>query len=185
MKPAKADIRRLLYQGVCPWCGEGPFKAVLSHVSHAHGVTATDVRERAGINRTSSLTSPEYHANRLENGRRIAQRYPENLALGGRGRVTMRSGMLRDEGHENMRRRSQTEECREHMRCVQWLSVAFFAERPELRQQIGVKGGSSGWTEERREALRERNRTPEMREHARQRAVALNAERCAPTKGVS
>lgn len=53
-----------LKRGYCPYCGKGPYKSILVHVSRVHDVSAYRVREIADLGRESRLCSDQYSEER-------------------------------------------------------------------------------------------------------------------------
>lgn len=64
------EIREYLAIDCCPICGEGPWKAVASHL-RTHGYRADEVKRWAGINRTVALISTEYRDRKSAIGREL------------------------------------------------------------------------------------------------------------------
>lgn len=50
--------------GICPFCGAGPYKVIAMHTSRAHAVDGQELRERAGLFYSDSITDPQYHEER-------------------------------------------------------------------------------------------------------------------------
>lgn len=72
--PEQGRIRRAVRSGACPWCTAGPFGSIASHTWQAHGVSAAELRERAGLPRSASLTSDDTAERYRGSGR---ERYAE------------------------------------------------------------------------------------------------------------
>ena len=53
-------VREFLSAYLCPWCGAGPFKVVALHTNKFHGVGRIELRDAAGIPRSSKITPREY-----------------------------------------------------------------------------------------------------------------------------
>lgn len=52
--------RAKVFAGICPECGDGPFKALAMHTNQAHGIDRFELRRLAEIPRSTSIASPEY-----------------------------------------------------------------------------------------------------------------------------
>lgn len=74
-------VRRSVMVGVCPFCERGPFQVVARHVHDAHGISAAELREMAGLIKRTPMTSPEYHSSKSELAKR---QYREGKTLLGR-----------------------------------------------------------------------------------------------------
>lgn len=57
----EARMRAQILEGMCPICGRGPWKSPAVHTARMHGVGAAELREMAGLNRRTPITSPETH----------------------------------------------------------------------------------------------------------------------------
>jgi hypothetical protein len=55
------ELVALLRDGMCPVCGEGPYKMVLQHIRMRHGLNADEFRKRFGLNRTAHFVAPDTH----------------------------------------------------------------------------------------------------------------------------
>jgi len=54
-------LRQFISAGQCPWCDNHHSYIVLArHTNHAHGISAYELREMAGLNRYSSICDPDY-----------------------------------------------------------------------------------------------------------------------------
>jgi len=73
-------VREFIEVGICPWCGAGPFGLIASHVVRTHGIGRKELRDRAGLFHSASITSPEVRAKNKERGRRRG--YPEEARKG-------------------------------------------------------------------------------------------------------
>lgn len=61
----------------CPFCdSKKTYIVVAQHVSHAHGISAYELRELAGLNRNTSICDPDYSSDRAQ---AVKQRDPEEL----------------------------------------------------------------------------------------------------------
>jgi hypothetical protein len=63
--PSEQAFRANVEAGICPFCGLGPYKALAIHTGKAHAVDRFQLREMAGLPYSASITSPEYHAERV------------------------------------------------------------------------------------------------------------------------
>lgn len=57
--PTPGVLRECINAYVCWWCGVGPWKSLGTHTASAHGILAKEVRELAGLFRTSKICSPQ------------------------------------------------------------------------------------------------------------------------------
>lgn len=55
-------VRAMLAEGLCPWCGSGPYKSPLCHTFQAHGMHKREVRDLALVDLSYRFTSPELSA---------------------------------------------------------------------------------------------------------------------------
>jgi hypothetical protein len=60
--PPAGILREYIDAQVCWWCEKGPWKSLGTHTATAHGITAREVRELAGLFRTSKICSSDYTA---------------------------------------------------------------------------------------------------------------------------
>jgi hypothetical protein len=60
--PYSNEYRRCVLLGICPYCGRGPFKMLAGHTYRAHAVDKRELRDKAGLNYSDSILSPEQHA---------------------------------------------------------------------------------------------------------------------------
>lgn len=81
MKPFDQETLDVLREGVCPFCGRGPYVAVAQHISKAHGLPADQLREELGLNRNACLVLPELHSrlSRIATARLEDESYRESL----------------------------------------------------------------------------------------------------------
>jgi hypothetical protein len=64
------EIRAFIKQCQCPFCEDNRiFKSLAGHVTTAHGISAYELRELAGIGRSKSICSKEYHQEKVEVGK--------------------------------------------------------------------------------------------------------------------
>lgn len=56
------DALAAVTEQVCPFCGEGPFVVVASHVYRMHGITARDLRNMLGLYASKSICDPAHSA---------------------------------------------------------------------------------------------------------------------------
>ncbi|GAW54732.1 hypothetical protein PD653_2146 [Nocardioides sp. PD653] len=71
MPPSTEAIRRAVEALLCPWCGKGPFKLLARHTNHAHGIDRNELRDRAGLTYSASISSPDLHAQRSEHAQNL------------------------------------------------------------------------------------------------------------------
>lgn len=57
--PSKEALQAAIKSQICPWCGRGPFRALAIHTNAAHGVGRLELRDLAGVPRSSSVCSQE------------------------------------------------------------------------------------------------------------------------------
>lgn len=60
--PSQEALQAFIASQTCPWCGAGPFKMLATHTHSAHGVSAAEFRELAGLTRHAPLCSPDHSA---------------------------------------------------------------------------------------------------------------------------
>lgn len=76
--PSEKAFRANVEAGICPFCGQGPYKALAIHTGKAHAVDRFQLREMAGLPYSASITSPEYHA---EVSERAKKQFEAGLTL--------------------------------------------------------------------------------------------------------
>jgi hypothetical protein len=54
-----ASLRGAIDAQICPWCGVGPFKVLMSHTYQAHGVDSATFRGLAELSHRDKTCSPE------------------------------------------------------------------------------------------------------------------------------
>lgn len=64
------EIRENVLAGLCPFCGEGPFKVVAGHTTRVHDVDRFELRDLAGLFYSDSICDPDYAEERSELARR-------------------------------------------------------------------------------------------------------------------
>lgn len=69
--PSAASMRKFIQAQQCPWCGRGPWKVLATHTRSAHGVSAAELRDMAGLVKQASICSDEHQANTRERNRRV------------------------------------------------------------------------------------------------------------------
>lgn len=86
MDLSKLEIAR---EGICPYCGKGPYVVISTHVHHMHGLDRFEFRNDIGAYLSESLTDPDYHEKLVERGRRryIEEGGIEGLISGGKTHV--------------------------------------------------------------------------------------------------
>lgn len=57
--PSIDALRAAIQSQLCPWCGAGPFRILARHTVLVHGVSGMELRDMAGISRSSSICSAE------------------------------------------------------------------------------------------------------------------------------
>lgn len=67
----EGQIRAKVLEGICPFCGAGPFHVVAGHTVRVHDVGRRELRDLAGLYYSAQLTSPEYHDKRADLSRRL------------------------------------------------------------------------------------------------------------------
>lgn len=77
--PSPEEMRRSISNGECPFCGER-YKNIAVHTYHAHGVDRYELKEMAGIPKTTAVCAPELSEALSEVGKREAQNNPERIA---------------------------------------------------------------------------------------------------------
>lgn len=60
--PLQADWQEAVRNGVCPFCGSGPFVVVAQHVRHAHDMNRREFRDLLGVFYSESICDPAYSA---------------------------------------------------------------------------------------------------------------------------
>lgn len=133
-EPTMKEIREAAQSNMCPWCGKGPFKAVASHTVQAHGVTGDELRERAGIPRTASLTRDDYHEHmskwateRIEEDEEWREQFV--TMAGGRGSRPRANPWDREAFRERQKEVRQSEEFRRELSETLKEAWAAWAER--------------------------------------------------------
>lgn len=96
-------IRDIVGTGVCPWCGEGPFKVIAAHINKAHGIERYELRKLALLPKSAKLTGEsfsrkltEIHGERLREMNRSANTPERAKAIASLGREA-RSQILKIE----------------------------------------------------------------------------------------
>jgi hypothetical protein len=87
--PSAASVRKFIEAQVCPWCGTGPWQVMAGHTSKAHGISAAELREMAGLIKAASICSPDHSKVTSERSRRrwdSAESSPLAAFSGGKGR---------------------------------------------------------------------------------------------------
>lgn len=66
---SRKAVRLFIEAQLCPWCEEGPYKILASHTHRAHGISADELRELAGVTKTTSICDPDHSENCRERQR--------------------------------------------------------------------------------------------------------------------
>jgi len=100
--PSGKKLRRYISAGQCPWCNSGKaYRSIASHTSRAHGITGYELREMAGLNRSSKICDPEYSVSRSEQQKETAKRNLGFLNYDRSKIASFRKRGLRSEGQEH------------------------------------------------------------------------------------
>lgn len=86
--PPPEAIRAALDALSCPWCGAGPFRVPLGHISAAHGIDRFTVRDLGHIPTDQSLTEFEVHETRSEMMKKRGWPAPGVTSAGSKKRPT-------------------------------------------------------------------------------------------------
>lgn len=91
-----ADWLAAVKQGICPFCGAGPFIVVASHVQRMHGYDRREFRDMLGVYYGDSICDPDHSKLRAEHSRRMykegrtrigtTQGAPRNLSMAAKRR---------------------------------------------------------------------------------------------------
>jgi hypothetical protein len=73
--PASEEIRRLILDGTCPWCGRTNLLVPARHVTSRHGIDRRELRRLMGVRARTSICAPEQTERRRQHNLR-----PERLA---------------------------------------------------------------------------------------------------------
>lgn len=57
--PSQKAMREAIEAALCPWCAAGPYKNLAGHTYRAHGVSADEFREMAGLTKHQPVCSQE------------------------------------------------------------------------------------------------------------------------------
>lgn len=79
--PSKEALRAAIESQTCPWCGRGPFKRLAGHTNKEHGIDRVELRDLAGLPRSSSVCSPESS----EASRRALEARPDRMEISHKG----------------------------------------------------------------------------------------------------
>ena len=60
--PTPEGIRRYLDALLCPFCGKGPYKVPVLHITQTHGIDKKELREMAQVPLSASFTAPDTFA---------------------------------------------------------------------------------------------------------------------------
>jgi lambda repressor-like predicted transcriptional regulator len=78
--PGSEAFRRSVQNGICPFCGAGPFLVVATHCNKIHDVGRLQLREMAGLFYTTSIADPEYSARVSARMKKVMTEHPERVA---------------------------------------------------------------------------------------------------------
>jgi hypothetical protein len=73
--PASGEIRRLILDGTCPWCGRTNLLVPARHVTARHGIDRRELRRLMGVRARTPICAPEHTERRRQHNLR-----PERLA---------------------------------------------------------------------------------------------------------
>jgi hypothetical protein len=73
--PATAEIRRLILDGICPWCGRTNLLVAARHVTSRHAIDRRELRRLMGVRARTPICAPEQTERRRQGNLR-----PERLA---------------------------------------------------------------------------------------------------------
>jgi rRNA maturation protein Nop10 len=73
--PASGEIRTLILDGTCPWCGRTNLQVPARHVTSRHGVDRRELRRLMGVRARTPICAPEQTERRRQRTLR-----PERLA---------------------------------------------------------------------------------------------------------
>ncbi len=97
-------LRQFIYAGQCPWCNDNRDYIVLArHTYSAHGISAYELREMAGLNRGSSICDPDHSAKMAEIARKRPPELQRRILKAGRTLevIQRRDHKKRSEGRAN------------------------------------------------------------------------------------
>lgn len=79
--PSAEALREFIAAQTCPWCGKGPWQVLARHTHSAHGVSASEIRELAGLTKYTPVCSKDHSSGRRERllGRPLPDSAHENL----------------------------------------------------------------------------------------------------------
>lgn len=95
------ELKDFIQRQQCPFCdSEKTFIVLAAHVVQAHGISAYELREMAGLNRGTSICDPDYSLERAEQQRRRdPKKLRAQLAMGHTPEVlARRDSKMRPEG---------------------------------------------------------------------------------------
>lgn len=71
--PSPEAVRTFIAAQTCPWCASGPWKVLALHTHLAHGISASEIRQAAGLTKDAQICSDTHHASVSERmaGRRL------------------------------------------------------------------------------------------------------------------
>ncbi len=71
--PASGEIRRLILDGTCPWCGRVNLLVPARHVTSRHGIDRRELRRLMGVRARTPICAPERRRQRNLRPERLAQ----------------------------------------------------------------------------------------------------------------
>src|SRR5450759_2825108 len=131
---SRADIQRAIKHQACPACGAGPFRNLGIHIAKTHGLSAARLKERFGLNRSTSLASTEYAAKQSRSQLAAMARDPVLAALrknAGAGALLLNGGVVR---RDEMREHAS--EVGRRVPMAAWAAIAARREAGERRTDI-------------------------------------------------
>lgn len=105
--PSCEELRRCINEQVCWWCGRDGWKSLAGHTFHAHGITAYELREMAGLFRQAMICSPEYSADCAERERRSVTKGAKEhiITIAARRKMKAKKRNMSEAGKESCRER--------------------------------------------------------------------------------
>ena len=73
MSNVDLQFRENVLSKICPICQRGPFESLAQHTSLKHGIYKDELRRRAGMNKTESISSERLRDRRIEQGKRTGE----------------------------------------------------------------------------------------------------------------
>lgn len=131
---SRTDIQRAIKSQTCPACGAGPFRNLGIHIAKTHGIPAARLKERSGLNRSTSLASTEYAAKQSRSQLAAMARDPVLAALrknASTGALLLNGGVIR---RDEMREHAS--EMGRRVPMAAWAAIAARVEAGERRADI-------------------------------------------------